>query len=445
MKTLVSDTGWCDGRLGTTAPRLATLGSVQWTNPNTWHKKVGVEHYGHDSIPNFGEETLMLFVCAPDSFKESMTASEAANAMERGILQVFPHAEIVAVPMADGGEGTGDALAARLGGESVEVSCHDALGRPTSVEFHFVPEQSLAVIEVARACGLEGLAQHERDARRTSSRGVGELIKGALDHGATTLLICLGGSATNDAGSGMLTALGARLLDAKGQQLPDGGAALAQLDSIDVSGLDSRLRSVKVRVATDVDNPLTGPNGASAVFGPQKGADTLAVQELDAALRRWSEITHATIGRDVDHIPGAGAAGGLGAAFLAYFQASLDSGAELVMDASQIDKCLRSATVVFTGEGSLDTQSAGGKVPVKVAARAKAAGVPTVVFAGRITPELARHLPDGIHAAVPIVRSVSDLTEALAAGPSNLEHATEMVCQLMRLGMAAMPTKKEPF
>ena len=372
----------------------------------------------------------MLFICAPDSFKESMTAKEAAAAMERGIRRVHPDAEIVLTPMADGGEGTGDVLVDALGGTVVEAPCHDALGRPITGRFAYVPERSLAVIEVAHACGLEMLAPEERDAGAASTRGVGELVLAALDRGAETLLIGLGGSATNDAGAGMMAALGARFLDAAGAELPDGGAALAGLAAVDPTGIDPRLARVEVRIAGDVSNPLLGPNGASAVFGPQKGARPDDVARLDEALGRWADVVESETGRRVRDVPGAGAAGGLGAAFLAFCRGRMESGATTVMDLIGLDERLVGATVVFTGEGSLDAQSLSGKVPVRVAERALAAGVPTVVFAGRIDAEVEASPPPGVVAVVPIVRGVTTLDEALRSGADNLERAVAMACRL---------------
>lgn len=373
----------------------------------------------------------MLIICAPDSFKESMTAADAALAMERGILRVLPGAQVVRVPVADGGEGTCATLAAALGGTLVDVACTDALGRPVQAAIAHIPDQGLAVIEVASACGLELIEPGRRNARLASTRGVGDLVRAALDLGARTLLVGLGGSATNDAGAGMLTTLGARFLDADGRALPDGGAALAHLATVDLTHLDPRLADVEIHVACDVDNPLVGPRGASATFGPQKGADAAAVAELDAALARWADVVEPAVDRQVRDVPGAGAAGGLGAALLALGNTTLESGADLVMDAVGLDAHLAAADFVFTGEGSLDSQSAAGKVPVKVAGRAESAGVPAVVFAGRLDPEIEDTPPPGVTAAVPIVRGVTDLPAALIEGPANLERAVAMVCRLL--------------
>ena len=255
----------------------------------------------------------MKIVCAPDSFKESMTSVEAAEAMARGIHRVDPTIECPLVPMADGGEGTTEALVAALDGEWVEATCHDALGRPTTGRYGLVPRRQLAVIEVAEAAGLAQIDPAERDPWAATSRGVGELIRSALDRGATEFIIGLGGSATNDAGAGMLAALGARFLDRDGTPVSEGARGLASLESLDLSSFDARLRSARFRIASDVSNTLLGDHGASAVYGPQKGATARDVPELDAALSRWADVVESGFSRQVREIPGAGAAGGLGA------------------------------------------------------------------------------------------------------------------------------------
>lgn len=377
----------------------------------------------------------MKIICAPDSFKESLSAPAAAAAMERGIRSVWPDADVRRVPMADGGEGTCEVLADALDGRLVDVACTDALGRPRTATIAHLPDEELAVIEVASACGLEWIEPSLRDARTATSSGVGDLLRHAIDLGARRIVLGLGGSATNDAGTGMMTALGARFLDAAGAELPPGGAALARLDRIDLTGLDPRLAEVEITLASDVDNRLTGPRGASAVFGPQKGASAQAVAELDAALTRWADIVEPAMDRTVREIPGAGAAGGLGAAFLAFFDTRLVSGAELVMDTVGMSDLLTGADYVFTGEGGFDSQSAAGKVPVRVARRARAASVPTIVFAGRIDAAAENDPSLGVAAVVPIVRGVGGLAEAMAQAAPNLERASAMVCRL--LGVAA--------
>ena len=381
---------------------------------------------------------VLRVVCAPDSFKESMTAAEAARAMAEGVLRAGPGVDCVCVPMADGGEGTTRTLVDALGGRLVQTVCADALGRPRPAGYGLVAASGLAVIEVAQACGLEWIEPGERDVRRATSAGVGELIRHALDAGARRLLIGLGGSATNDAGTGMLSALGARFLDATGTELAPGGAALAGLARVDLDGLDPRLAECTIELACDVDNPLLGRRGASAVFGPQKGADAAAVAELDAALARWADVVEPTVGRPVRDLPGSGAAGGLGAAFLAFTAATSGRGVELVARTVGLADQLAGADWVFTGEGRIDAQTSHGKTPWGVAAVARAAGVPVVLFGGQIDASASALLGDVV-ALVPITRGPTPLGTALAEGPANLAAATESVTRLLLAARAAQP------
>lgn len=373
----------------------------------------------------------MRIVCAPDSFKESMTAVEAAAALARGIRRVDRSIECELVPMADGGEGTSEALVAALNGEFVEADCHDALNRPITGRFGFVPRSRLAVIEVAETAGLAQIDPPERDPWAATSRGVGELIRTALDRGATEFIIGLGGSATNDAGTGMLTALGARFLDRGGLPIADGARGLNSLVSVDLGALDARLQSVTFRIANDVSNPLLGHNGASAVYGPQKGANPEDVLALDAAVARWAEVVEAAFARQVRDIPGSGAAGGLGAAFAAATNATMESGVELVRDAVGLQARIAGADWVFTGEGGIDKQTASGKTPWGVAQAARAEGVPTILFGGRISDDAYELIGDAVVAVVPILRRVTDLPTALRAGSMNLERAAETVTRLL--------------
>ncbi len=359
-----------------------------------------------------------------------MTAAAAAAAMGRGVRAVLPDADVVELPLADGGEGTVSTLTAALNGQLVAAPCTDALGSPITAEYGWVERRRLAIIEVATACGLERVPRHLRDPRITTTYGVGELVRNALDRGARELIIGLGGSATNDAGAGMLTALGARFRDARGREVEPGGADLARLSRLSLSNLDSRLAGVRVRIASDVVNPLLGPNGATAVFGPQKGADELAVAELDAALGNWARVVELRLGVRVRDRAGAGAAGGLGAAWLAFVpKADIVPGVELAMDATGLGEELSHADFAFTGEGSFDAQTAGGKVPWGVANLADSIGVPVVVFAGRVAE--GAELPPGVRAAVPIGDGPASLEEALASGERNLERASQMVCRLL--------------
>ncbi|MCV7279595.1 glycerate kinase [Mycolicibacterium flavescens] len=371
----------------------------------------------------------MKIVLAPDSFKESMTASEAVAAMRAGVEEVLPDAEVVGVPMADGGEGTVEAVVDALHGRYVEAQVADALGRTVTARYGHVPLRALAVIEMAAAAGLERIAPAERDALHTSTFGVGQLILSALDRGAEDFLIGLGGSATNDGGTGMLTALGARFLDADGRPLAAGGAALERLDRIDLDGLDPRLRDVRIRVASDVTAPLLGPTGASAVFGPQKGADPADVERLDAALARFAGVTAATLGEAQPQRPGAGAAGGMGFALVEFLGATSEPGVDEVARTVDLERALNGADWVFTGEGSVDAQTVMGKTPYGVAQAAHRAGARVVIFAGRVAPDASVLLDHGVHRLVAITPDGTPIEQALREGAASLTRATVEVCR----------------
>ncbi|KWX22066.1 glycerate kinase [Mycolicibacterium wolinskyi] len=371
----------------------------------------------------------MKIVLAPDSFKESMTASQAVSAMREGVLSVLPDAECVGVPMADGGEGTADAVVDALAGEHITVEVSDPLGRPVQAKYGYIPDRKLAVVEMATASGLELVAPAERDVLRASTFGVGQLIANALDHGAAELLIGLGGSATNDGGAGMLAALGAVLADADGAPLPPGGAALARLDRIDLTGLDARLADVRIRIASDVTAPLLGTGGASAVFGPQKGATPADVEVLEAALTRFSEVTETTLGRARPETAGAGAAGGLGFALLEYLDAECDPGVQVIAETVGLEKSVAGADWVFTGEGSVDAQTMLGKTPFGVAEVAGRAGARVVIFAGRVGDDAGVLLDNGVDRLVAITVPGTPLEQALREGPASLTRAAAEVCR----------------
>ncbi|PFG15612.1 glycerate kinase [Propionicimonas paludicola] len=373
----------------------------------------------------------MRIVCAPDSFKGSMSALIAAQAMRDGVRRAVPDAECVLVPMADGGEGTVAALAEALGAELFALTATDALGRPVRAEYAYVAAQRLAVIEVAAAAGLALLRRNELDLARATTFGVGAMILDALDRGARRLIIGLGGSATNDAGAGLMTALGARFLDADGVELPPGGAALAGLARVDLSGLDPRLADLEVQAACDVENALLGLRGCSAVFGPQKGATTSEVHVLDAALSRWADVVEPLVGRRVRELPSSGAAGGLGAGLAAFLGAELVGGAALVADTVGLSGRMAGADWVFTGEGTVDSLTMSGKTPWGVLEVARQAGVPVIIFAGRVAPDASALLSYGVTALVPITPDNQTLSAALSAGPQNLATAAERVARLL--------------
>jgi glycerate kinase len=362
---------------------------------------------------------MKILIC-PDSFKEALPAAAAARAIACGIARVRGDITTVECPMADGGEGSLDALIAATRAERRTADVQDALGRPANADWGWLPESRTAYVELAEASGLQQLTPCERTALHSTTFGVGQLIREALDAGAQRLLLTLGGSATNDGGAGMLAALGAKLLDAEGQALPPGGAALERLAQLDLSDLDPRLASLAVETAVDVDNPLLGDRGASAVFGPQKGATAADVSRLDEALARLADLTAEALGEDHRDLPGAGAAGGMGFAARAFLGADLRPGIELVMDQAGFEDLLSDADLVITGEGQLDGQSMAGKTPVGISRAAHRQGVPVIVLAGRLAPGWQAAFDEGVTAAF-----------ALSDGPMALEEALERCAELL--------------
>jgi glycerate kinase len=344
----------------------------------------------------------MRVVIAPNAFKGSLTALEAAEAIGEGVRAALPDAELVLVPIADGGDGTVDALVAATGGERRTLRVRGPLGDPVDADYGLIDGGSTAVIEMAEAAGLALVPREKRDPRITTTYGVGELLQHAYDAGARHFIVGIGGSATNDGGAGMAQALGYHLLDEQGHELPPGGLALKRLARIHVGGVHAKWKDAEVDVACDVTNPLTGPSGASAVYGPQKGATPAMVVELDAALTHFAEIIRRDLGVDVEHVPGAGAAGGLGAGLVAFTGARLRPGAEMVMEALRLDERLAGAQLVITGEGRLDSQTARfGKGPAAVARHARHAGIPVVAIGGSVADETElRLLFDGLEATV---------------------------------------------
>lgn len=377
----------------------------------------------------------MKIVIAPDSFKESLSAPEVAAAIARGWQRVFPEAECLLRPMADGGEGTVDALLAAVGGERRECWVRGPMGEPVRAHWGWLGEGT-AVIEMAAASGLHWVPREQRDARVASSFGTGELIAEALQAGASRIILGLGGSATNDAGAGLLQALGMRFLDDQGRELAAGGAALAALDQLDLSGLDARLLQVQIEVAADVDNPLCGARGASAVFGPQKGATPEQVAELDTALGRFARIAAATLGEDHAEYPGVGAAGGLGFAARAFLKATFRPGIELVAELSGLAEAVQGANLVITGEGRMDAQTLHGKTPVGVARVAQDAGVPVIALAGSLGEDYQALYDAGIEAAFSLAPGPLSLEQAMAAAAGELEARAVDIARLWHLAQA---------
>ncbi len=354
---------------------------------------------------------MTTFVLAPDSFKESLSSAQAARAMELGVHDADPDARLVCVPMADGGEGFAEVLADALGARRIDVPVHDALGRPITGAVHML--RDTAVIDVATAVGLGLIPPAQRDIMASDSRGVGELISAALDLGANELIVGLGGSATNDGGAGMLRALGARFLDASGRELSGRPGDLLELASVDVGGLDPRLAGLDVQAACDVNSPLLGPQGASAIFGPQKGATPQLVKRLDALATQLSRLA-GEHGVKLAAAPGSGAAGGLGWALMTFLGARMRPGVDVVIEATGLGRSLADATALITGEGSVDAQSATGKTVSGLAGLARAAGVPVIVFAGRVGEGAEALRKIGVTRLVQITPEGTPLDEALA-------------------------------
>ncbi|HET9410861.1 MAG TPA: glycerate kinase [Candidatus Dormibacteraeota bacterium] len=324
----------------------------------------------------------MRIVVAPNSFKGSLSATQAASAIVRGVRQVMPDADVVEVPVADGGDGTVDALVGAHHGTYGRADVEGPLGDPVHAVYGLIDGGRTAVVELASASGFELIAAARRDPRQTSTYGFGQLLDATRKAGVEKVIAGIGGSATNDGGAGMAQALGYRLIDATGHDLARGGAALTRLERIEGSGVDSGWHPIRVLVACDVTNPLTGPLGASRVYGPQKGADEAAVEMLDQALERLASVIEHDLGKKVRDLPGAGAAGGTGAGLVAFLGAELVRGAPLIVEAAGLDRALPGSDLVITGEGRIDGQTAFGKAPGEVARRAQAAGVPVLFLAG---------------------------------------------------------------
>ena len=374
----------------------------------------------------------MKVVIAPDSYKGCLSALEVAKAMERGVLSVFPSAEVRKIPIADGGEGTVAALVTATNGQLRQTEVTDPLGNKIIAHWGVLGDGRTAVIEMAAASGLPLVPKEKRDPRVTTTYGTGELIKAALAEGLAKIIIGIGGSATNDGGTGMARALGVRFLDAAGQEVAAGGGSLAEICQIDATGLDPRLKNTEIVVACDVDNPLCGTRGASAVFGPQKGATPEMVQQLDAGLAKYASCARQATGRDVAEKAGAGAAGGLGAGLMFFTPAQLKPGVEIVLDAVGFSDIVRDADFVITGEGRTDFQTAFGKAPVGVAKVAKTHGAPVFCISGGLGEGADDVLAQGIDAVMSICDRPLSLEECMAAGAQLIEPAAARLCRIVK-------------
>ncbi|KEA53728.1 MULTISPECIES: glycerate 2-kinase [Mangrovibacter] len=377
----------------------------------------------------------MKIVIAPDSYKESLSATQVAQAIEKGFREIFPDAEYVSVPVADGGEGTVDAMITATQGIRMNSPVTGPLGQQVMAEWGISGDGKTAFIEMAQASGLALVPPEQRNPLLTTSRGTGELILHALEKGAQNIIIGIGGSATNDGGAGMVQALGARLTDEAGDEIGFGGGSLLQLRNIDISNLDPRLAHCVINVACDVTNPLLGEYGASRIFGPQKGATESMIRTLDCNLDHFADVIKDTLNVDVKNVPGAGAAGGMGAALMSFLGAELRSGIEIVTEALNLEEHIHDCTLVVTGEGRLDSQSIHGKVPVGVASVAKKYHKPVIGIAGSLTKDVAVVHQYGIDAVFSVLSSISSLEEAFRGAFDNIYRESRNIAATLMVGM----------
>jgi glycerate kinase len=375
----------------------------------------------------------MKFVAAPNAFKESLSAPKVAECIAQGIHRVLPDAIVEQVPVADGGDGTAEALVVATGGRMVELTVTGPLGEPVKASYGLLGDNRTAVVEMALASGLHLVDQEYRNPMKTTTYGTGELIAAALDQGVKKVIVGIGGSATVDGGAGMAQALGCSLLDDEGRDIPHGGEGLSRLARIDLDQRHPALEKVEVVVACDVDNPLTGPQGASAIYGPQKGATPEMVRQLDADLARYANIVKRDVGLEVDTVPGAGAAGGLGAGLMAFLGAKLRPGVDIVLEASKLEEKLTGADLVITGEGKLDRQTAFGKAPMGVARCAQKHGIPVVAIAGSLAKGADESVDHGIDAVFSIVPGPVSLEEAMKRADEFIKRTIQQIIRLFLL------------
>ncbi|MFW5401310.1 glycerate kinase [Yersinia sp. 1252 StPb PI] len=385
----------------------------------------------------------MKIVIAPDSYKESLSALDVAVQIEAGFRTQFPDAQYIKLPVADGGEGTVEAMVAATTGRIIQVNVTGPLGDEVAAFYGISGDEKSAFIEMAAASGLELVPPELRNPLKTTSYGTGELICNALDQGVKHIIIGIGGSATNDGGAGMVQALGVKLLDKQGKQIGFGGGKLAELDVIDISGLDPRIKQCQIDVACDVTNPLTGSEGASAIFGRQKGATPEMVSQLDDGLQYYAGIIKRYLDIDVDQVEGAGAAGGLGAALLAFCGATLSPGIDIVTDALGLDALVRDATFVITGEGRIDSQTIHGKVPIGVARVAKRYNKPVIGIAGSLTDDVDVVYEHGLDAVFSVIYSICTLEQALDNAAANVFMTARNIAATLAMGMAVGKSSQE--
>lgn len=378
-------------------------------------------------------QNIKKIVIAPDSFKESLTAQEVANAIEEGFRHIFPAWHYEKIPMADGGEGTVQSLVDALGGEIKKVETLDALGRESESFYGLIHNGKTAIIEIAACCGLEKIEKDKRNPMITTTWGLGDLISNALDEGVQEIIIGLGGSATNDGGAGMIQRLGGKLLDKNGEQIGKGGQHLKDLCSIDLSALDSRLLQVSIVGAADVNNPLTGPEGASYIYGPQKGATTAQVEELDQNLQHYAQVIQKDLALTIDKIPAAGAAGGTGAGLLAFLGAQLKQGGPLITELVGLEDKVKNADLVITGEGGLNHQTIYGKTPIVVAKVAKKYNLPVIAIVGSIMENHEAVYIEGIDSVFNILPKLSEEKQAFSDAYSNTVLTARNIAAILKM------------
>lgn len=375
----------------------------------------------------------LTIVLAPDSFKESMTAKEVCESMEAGIKKINKDITCIHVPMADGGEGTMQSLVDATYGKVYSLNVVGPLGDEIKAEYGILGDGEIGILEMASASGIHLVPKEKRNPLITTSYGTGQLIKACLDKGVKKLLIGIGGSATNDGGAGVVQALGGKLLDKDGNELSFGGGELKKLHKIDLTNFDKRLKDVKIEVACDVNNPLCGEKGASNVFGPQKGATPEMVDLLDDSLNHYASVIKEQIGKDVLNVPGAGAAGGLGAGLMAFLNGELKKGIDMVIEYSKLEEKVKDADMVWTGEGSIDFQTQYGKTPIGVAKIAKKYNKPVIALAGRVGDNIDVLYENGIDSIFGIIRELTDIDQALLNGKRNIQRTSEDIVRLINL------------
>ena len=375
---------------------------------------------------------MKKFILAPDSFKESMTAKEVCLAMEKGIKKAIQDAECIYVPMADGGEGTLQSLVDATNGRIYYKEVLGPLGNKVKARYGILGDNKTGIIEMAEASGLHLVEREKRNPMLTTSYGTGELIKAVLDKGVDRIIIGLGGSATNDAGVGMLQALGVRFLDKENKEIAFGGGELNKIAKIDLSNFDKRIRDIKIEAACDVNNLLTGERGASYVFGPQKGATKEMVEILDSNLKHFAELVYDEFNIDIDNISGAGAAGGLGSTLVGFCNAKLNKGIDIVIKYSKLEEKLQGADYVFTGEGSIDSQTKFGKTIAGIAKLAKKYDIPVIALAGEVGDGIEDLYDLGISSIFGILPGIISLEEALKDGSKNIERTSENIVRLLK-------------